>query len=86
MEIFTFWKILGIVALVMLIIFWRKRGAIWGGMTLGVIVALIIVVVFVFRGNGFDWRIIGKGAILGTFAGLIAELIGRVSDKIKKKK
>jgi len=85
MAIFTIWKILGIIALVLLIIFWRKRGAIWGGMTLGVVAGLIVAVVFVFKGDGFDWRVIGKGAILGTFAGLVADLIGKVSDLLKNK-
>lgn len=85
MAIFTIWKILGIIALILLIIFWQKRGAIWGGMTLGLIIGLIIAVIFIFKGNRFDWRVIGKGAILGTFAGFVAELLGRVSNLLKKK-
>ncbi len=85
MVIFTIWKILGVIAFVLLIIFWRKRGAVWGGMTLGFFVGLIVAVIFIFKGDGFDWRIIGKGAILGTFAGLAAELLGKISNLLKRK-
>jgi len=57
-----------------------------GGLTLGIIIGLIVAVFFVFKGSGFDGCIIGKGAILGTIVGFMAQLLGRVSDLIKKRK
>jgi len=79
------WKILGIITAVLLIVFCRRRSAVWGGLTLGVIIALIIAIFFVFKGSRFNWYIIGKGAIVGTILGFIAELFGMVSDFIKRR-
>ena len=78
------WKILGIMTVALLIVFWRKRGTVWGGLTLGVIIGFIIAIFFVFKARGFDWLIIGKAAISGTILGFIAELLGKVSDRIKR--
>ena len=88
MANFDMWNILGIAAIVLLIafFFYRKLNAVWGGLTLGIITGLIIAILFVFRGNGFDWRIIRKCAISGTIIGFIAELLGKVVDYISKKK
>lgn len=82
----TIWKILGIITAVLLIVFCRRRSAVWGGLTLGVIIGFIVAIFFVFKGSGFNWYIIGKGAIAGTILGFIAELLGMASDFIKKKK
>jgi len=82
---FDIWKILGIIAIVLLIIFWRRRNAVWGGLILGIIVGLIVTIFFFFKDSGFNWYIIGKGAISGTMLGFIAELLGRASDFIKRK-
>lgn len=84
MANFNIWKILVIIAAVLLVAFWRKRGAVWGGLTLGVILGLIVAIFFVFKGSGFNWFIIGKGAILGTLVGFMAELLGKASDLIKR--
>ena len=80
------WKILGITTIILLIFFWRPRNAVWGGFTLGAIIGFIIAIFFVFRGLGFNWYIIGKGAISGTILGIFAELLGMVSNFIKKRK
>jgi len=83
---FYIWEILGILTAVLLVVFWRRRSAVWGGLTLGIIVGLIFAIFFIFRGSGFDWFVIGKGAISGTILGFMAELLGKASDFIKKKK
>lgn len=80
------WPILGIITIILLIIFWRTRNAIWGGFTLGIIIGFIITIFYLFKGNGFNWSIIAKGAILGAVVGSIAELLGKVSDSIKRSK
>ena len=79
------WIILGIVTIVLLIVFWRKRNAVWGSLTIGIIVGFIITIVSVFKGSSFDWYVIGKGAILGAIIGFIAELLGMVGDYIKRR-
>lgn len=82
----TIWIILGIVSFILLIIYWRSRNAVWGGLTIGIILGLIIAIFNVFGGHGFRWSIIGKGAILGTMIGFCAELLGKFSDFIRKRK
>lgn len=76
----TIWTILGIITPILLVVHWRKKGAIWGGFTAGIIIGLIIALF-----SGFDWYIVGKSAVLGTIIGLVAELLGKVSDFIKRK-
>ena len=80
------WTILGIVTIVLLIVFWRKRNAVWGGLAIGVIIGLVTTAFFAFKGHGFNWHIIGKAAISGTIIGFIAELLGKVSDYLQRKK
>lgn len=84
------WTILGIISIVLLIVYWggsgRKFGpnAVWGGLTLGLIIGFIVAIFSVFKETGFNWIIIGKGGILGTMLGFAAELLGSVSSYIKK--
>ena len=81
----SIWIILGIITVILLIIFWNKKGATWGGFTIGTIVGFIATIVYLFKGNEFIWAFIGKGAVLGTITGFFAELLGKISDSIKKK-
>jgi hypothetical protein len=43
-------------------------------MTMGAVVGLIIAIIFAISGHGFPWLTVGKGAIVGTLAGFLAEL------------
>jgi hypothetical protein len=80
------WYILGVIAIISLVVYWRKRGAVWGGLTIGVFIGLIVSIFYLLKGKGFSWVTIGKGAILGPIAGLFAELLGMAGDYFKKKK
>ena len=78
------WIILGILTIILLIVFWKKKSAVWGGFTLGIILGLMVALFFVFiKGSGFDWSIIGKGAIAGTLLGFIMEIFGKISDFLR---
>ena len=79
------WTIFGVITIILLILFWRKRNAVWGGLTIGIIIGFIVAILYLSKGSGFNWFVIGKGAILGTMAGFIAELLGKISDLIKKR-
>ena len=79
------WYILGIIALISLIVHWRKRGAVWGGLTIGIFIGLIIALFHLIKGPGFSWISIGKGAIVGPIVGVIAELLGMAGDHFRKK-
>lgn len=78
------WKIFGIIIIVLLIIYWRKRNAVWGGLTMGIILGLAVTIFYFFKGNSFSWFFIAKGAILGTMIGFVAELLGKASDFFRK--
>lgn len=82
------WIILGIISIILLIFYFhsKRRNAVWGGFTLGLIIGFIIAIFLYFQGDGFIWYAIVKGAIAGTILGFIAELLGMVGDLIKKHK
>lgn len=79
----TFWVILGAVSVVLLFLFWKHKNAVWGGLTAGIIIGLVLALIHI--SDGFNWLLSIKGAILGTLIGSTAELLGMVSDKIKNK-
>ena len=81
LEIFTTWKMLGVAALVLAIIFCKGRSAVWGALTGS---ALIGVISAFFREGKFDWFFVAKFAIVGVFLGVAAELLGKISDRSKK--
>ena len=82
---FIVWGILGIATVILLAMYFKKRNAVWGGFTLGIVIGLIIALIFIFKGDGFSLYIIGKAAALGTIVGFIAELLGKLSGHIKSK-
>jgi len=63
------WDILLAIAVVVLLIFWRRRSAVWGAATFAMIIGFSISI---FQ-PGFDWWIVGKAVIIGTFIGLVLE-------------
>jgi hypothetical protein len=81
----SIWNILGIISIILLVIYWKKKSAVWGGFIGGIIVGLIIAVINLIGGNGFSWDIVKKGAIVGTLAGLLAELLGKIDDLLKER-
>jgi predicted membrane-bound spermidine synthase len=83
--IISIWIFLSIITAILLIAFWRTRNAVWGGLTLGIVVGFIVTVVFAFKGQGFNWSLIGKFTVIGTLVGFLAELLGKFSDYLKKK-
>ncbi|MDP3900168.1 MAG: hypothetical protein Q8Q23_03755 [bacterium] len=84
MEYINIWTILTTISIISLLLFWGKRNAVSGSFTGGIIVGLIISLVIMFRGNGFDWVVVGKAAIIGAIAGIVVELLGRAGDRLKK--
>ncbi len=65
--------------------FWKKRNAVWGGLTIGIIIGFIITIVYLFKGDEFNWSILGKSAVSGAMLGFFAELLGMFSDFIKSR-
>jgi thiamine transporter ThiT len=76
------WISLSIIAIVLLVLFFPKGpNAIWGGLTIGLLVGIVMAIV----GTGFNWFTIGKATIIGTLVGGAADLLGLVSDKLRTK-
>lgn len=76
------WTALGILALVCLIVsFVIGKNAIWGGLTMGIIVALIVGLINLIMGNGFKWVLLKKILIIAVLAGGFFEVVGRLSKK-----
>jgi MFS superfamily sulfate permease-like transporter len=84
MKYLEIWNILGLLATIALIIFWRRRNAVWGGLFIGIVLGLVIAIIYTIMGNGFNWSIIGKVTVSGTLIGLIAELLGIFSDRLRR--
>lgn len=72
------WIVLTVIAILLLIFYWQKRNAVWGGLTIGIPVGVIIAIISTIRGQGFSWIIIGKVSITGIIVGFGAELLGKL--------
>jgi ABC-type uncharacterized transport system permease subunit len=79
------WTILEIAAVILLVIYWRRKNSVWGGFTIGATIGLLLSLVFALRGNGFSWSTPIKGAVVGIFLGLLTDLSGRVADRVRGK-
>lgn len=79
---FNIWDLFGIIVIIFLIIsFSGVKNAIWGGLTLGIIVCLIIGMINVFSGNHFfNWPLFKKIAITFCLAGVLVEIITKVTN------
>jgi hypothetical protein len=72
MEHLIIWNIPGVIAVVMLILFRRDRNAVWGGLTLGIIIGVILAVINVIRGQGFQWLLLKNPAAASLRSSLSA--------------
>jgi len=78
------WKFIGIIALILAIIYFRKgQNSVWGGLTIGIIVGFIIAVIQAFMGRGFNWHFILKAITTGIIVGFLADLLGEISSLFK---
>jgi Na+/proline symporter len=81
----SIWTILGVLTVILLVVYWRKRNAVWGGLTAGIIISIIVAIFNLFKGSGFNWSIVGKGAIIGVLIGFATEILGQISGLIRPK-
>lgn len=79
------WKILAIISIAGLIIYRKKKNAVWGGFTAGLIIGFIIALIYLIKGDGFQLKIIAKGIVIGSLCGIVTEILGLLSDKLKRK-
>jgi hypothetical protein len=76
------WTILTIVALILLVLYAIKKGrnAVWGGLTLGIIVGVLWKLI-----GRTNWHVVIKVADVGILLGFGAELLGMLSDRLKSR-
>jgi hypothetical protein len=70
------WWILTAGAVVALLLYRGSRNAVWGTATLGALVGVVVAVI-----SGFEWSIVGKAVVVGTFAGLAFEWLPRLAAR-----
>jgi uncharacterized membrane protein HdeD (DUF308 family) len=78
------WGVLEIIAGISIIIsFFIGKNAVWGMLTLGVIVAAIIG--FIFKDDGFNWELFTRTITISVLIGTFFELLGRLTNYRNKK-
>ncbi|MDP3729687.1 MAG: hypothetical protein Q8R26_02985 [bacterium] len=80
-----YWIVFSIIAGILLFLYWHTKNAVWGGLTIGLIIGLLFLFYSFFNGSVLNWYVVGKGAIIGTLVGFGAELLGKFSDFLKNK-
>ncbi len=78
------WTILAVIALILLAMYWNSRNAVWGGLTLGIIIGVLWKIFSAFTGSGLDWYIVVKVAIIGTLFGFTLELSRMIGSSKRK--
>ena len=82
MSIFTTWNILGVVAIILIFFFFSKgKNAVRGGLSIGLVIGIILGLVYVFKGDGFNWNLFKKSIIVGTLLGGLAELVAMINKQ-----
>ncbi len=74
------WNALGIIAIICLVAsFFIGKNAIWGGLTLGIVISVVALIVNLIIGNGFKSTLYKDILTVSVLAGALFEFIGRLS-------
>jgi hypothetical protein len=77
----AFWITLACINGIVLFVFFGDRNAVWGGLTMGAILGLLVAAGFaIFGDSGFVWQIMAKWAISFSLVGAIFEFVSRRSS------
>lgn len=68
------WPILFVLCVLILALHWRRRNAVWGAATLGLVIGVVVAVIQ----PGFDWWTVGKAVVIATVIGAILEWAPRL--------
>ena len=76
------WTLLGILAVICLLIsFAIGKNSIWGTFTLGIAICIIVAVVNLITGNGFNFPLLKKIIVVSVLIGGLFEFAGRIFKK-----
>lgn len=73
------WPILLGITVLLLLLNWGSRNAVWGAATLGLIIGVVIALF----SSGFDWWIVGKSVVVATLIGVVLEWVPRLMNTKK---
>lgn len=75
------WWGLSALAVVAVFLFWRGPNAVGGALAIGLVAGVIAALVYLFRGNGFQWAIVGKWVVVCILVGTVVEIGSRLSRR-----
>ncbi|MES1218681.1 MAG: hypothetical protein ABUT20_24470 [Bacteroidota bacterium] len=82
----SIWDILAFVGFIFLILFfYAGENAVWGAFFLGAIIAAIVGIVYIIRGNEWPWEIFKRIIVVVTLCGVAFEIYGWVKRGFKKR-
>jgi hypothetical protein len=79
------WTILYVAAAIALVAFWRGPNAVWGGLTLGLVVGGVIATIRALGPAQFSWPLIGRSVAIGVLCGVAAEVVGNFATSIRRR-
>ena len=73
------WNILTAIAILSLFIEFRmgRKTAAWGGLIVGVLIGMVWVMIFSFIGEGWQWRFLLHGIVIGALLGVIVQILAK---------
>ena len=79
MNALTPWNIIGVLAIVVLLLSFKKgRNSVWGGFTLGLILGSLIAIIYYFKMDTFRWSIIKNTVAVCVVAGFLFDILYRL--------
>ena len=83
----TTWNIIGIVAIIIILATFKMgKNAIWGTLTLGIIVCIVWAIINLITGTSINWVLFKKIAIISILIGGLFQLPALFKKKEVKKK
>ena len=77
----TAWMVIVVIAVILLLVFFAMGpNAVWGGATIGIIVGVLWKLI-----GRTPWNIVVKVAAVATLAGVAAELVGRMANRLSRR-
>ncbi len=74
------WWVLYAVAVLLLLLHWGSRNAVWGTATLGFLTGAVVA----FFRDGFDWWTVAKITTIVTLVGVVIEWVPRIANRRHK--
>ncbi len=77
------WLAGAVATVILLIVYWKSKNAVWGGLSYGIVFGLIWAIGTALFGDGFNFSYVGKAIVVGVIIGFLAEMLGKFSKSKK---